>query len=91
MPHHRFSFFLFSLIHPPYTGKLGITIDTTPNGPAVHKIKDESQMNGVLRIGDIILKIDDVETTSMSASAISALMVKTEDKERTLTVLGDEP
>jgi len=96
-------------------GKLGITIDTTKEGPAVHKIKDESQMKGKLKVGDIILKIDDIDTTAMSASAISALMVrtytsicklsltvwqsnrkfwfplsqvKTEEKERTLTVLG---
>jgi len=77
------------LRYPP--GKLGVTIETTSSGPAVHKIKDDSQMNGLLRIGDIIQKIDDVETSSMSASAISALMVKTEDKVRTFTVLSDEP
>lgn len=48
-------------------------------------IKDESQMKGIWNGGDIIIEIDAIEITSVSGSAISVLMVKTEDKESTLT------
>jgi len=70
---------------PP--GKLGIVIDTTIDGPVVHKVVAGSPMEGELFPGDIIMSIDDVETKAMSASAITSLMVKTANQRRTLSIM----
>ena len=70
------------------SGKLGIVIDTTVEGPVVHNINEGSRLQGKLFPGDIIVAIDDVDTRAMSASAITTLMVKTANQNRTLTIRG---
>jgi hypothetical protein len=70
---------------PP--GKLGIVIDTTVDGPVVHHVHDASALRGKIFPGDIIVAIDNVDTRAMSASAITALMVKTAKQKRRLTIL----
>ena len=59
---------------PP--GKVGVAIDVINGQPTVHKIRDGSPLEGVLQHGDIIMAIDDVETSSMSAADVTHLMVK---------------
>jgi C-terminal processing protease CtpA/Prc len=77
-----------TVVAPP--GKLGIVIDTTLEGPVVHKINPQSPLEGILFPGDIIVAIDDVDTRAMSASAITALMVRTANLRRKLTVLSED-
>lgn len=77
-----------TVVAPP--GKLGIVIDTTLEGPVVHKINPQSPLEGTLFPGDIIVAIDDVDTRAMSASAITALMVRTANLRRKLTVLSED-
>jgi C-terminal processing protease CtpA/Prc len=76
------------VIAPP--GKLGIVIDTTIQGPVVHKVNKNSPLQGILFPGDIITAIDATDTRSMTASAITALMVQTANQQRRLTVVTDE-
>jgi hypothetical protein len=71
------------------SGKLGIIIDTTVEGPVVHKVNYGSALTGVVFPGDIIVAIDNVDTRAMSASAITNLMVKTAHQARTLTIISD--
>lgn len=71
-------------------GKLGIVIDTTLEGPVVHKISSESPLEGIIFPGDIIVAINDVDTRAMSASAITALMARTATSRRVLTVLSED-
>ena len=73
------------------SGKLGIVIDTTVEGPVVHNVNEGSRLQGLIFPGDIIIAIDNVDTRAMSASAITALMVKTAENERTLTVRRQDP
>jgi len=73
---------------PP--GKLGIVIDTSINGPVVHRVNAGSPLEGVLWPGDIIVAINDVDTKSLSASAITSLMAKNMNQRRRLTVLSAE-
>jgi hypothetical protein len=73
------------------SGKLGIVIDTTVEGPIVHNVNEGSRLLGKVFPGDIIVAIDNVDTRAMSASAITALMVKTAAQQRTLTVRRQEP
>ncbi|KAG7366615.1 hypothetical protein IV203_029285 [Nitzschia inconspicua] len=68
------------------SGKLGIVIDTTVDGPVVHMVNPGSRLEGQVIPGDIIVAIDNVDTRAMSASAITTLMVKTAGRQRTLTV-----
>jgi hypothetical protein len=69
-------------------GKLGIVIDTTIEGPVVHKVFTNSPLEGKIFVGDIIVAIDDVDTRAMSAASISDLMVRTANKPRKLSVLS---
>ena len=76
---------LHTVVAPP--GKLGIVIDTTLEGPVVQKVNSQSPLAGTLFPGDIIVAINDVDTRTMSPSAITALMVLTSQSQRKLTVL----
>jgi hypothetical protein len=77
-----------TVVAPP--GKLGIVIDTTLEGPVVHTINPGSPLEGVLFPGDIIVAIDDIDTRAMNASAITALMVRTANVRRKLTVVSED-
>mmetsp|Transcript_35466 Transcript_35466/g.72536 ORF Transcript_35466/g.72536 Transcript_35466/m.72536 type:complete len:514 (+) Transcript_35466:128-1669(+) len=59
---------------PP--GKVGVAIDVINGKPTVHKIRNGSPLEGLLQHGDVILSIDDVETSNMSAADVTQLMVK---------------
>ena len=59
---------------PP--GKVGVAIDVINGRPTVHKIRNGSPLEGLLQAGDIILSIDDVETSNMSSADVTQLMVK---------------
>jgi hypothetical protein len=78
-----------TILAPP--GKLGIVIDTTVEGPVVHNVNQGSRLEGKIFPGDIIVAIDNVDTRAMSASAITALMVKTASQQRKLTVRRADP
>jgi hypothetical protein len=75
------------VIAPP--GKLGIVIDTTSQGPVVHKVNKNSPLQGIL-FPRYHPAIDATDTRSMTASAITALMVQTANQQRRLTVVTDE-
>jgi len=72
---------------PP--GKLGVVIDTTPEGPVVHKVNPGSPLEGIVWPGDIIVAIDDEDTRLLSATEITALMVKNMNQRRKLSVVSD--
>jgi hypothetical protein len=76
------------VLAPP--GRLGVVIDTTLDGPVVHSVSRESPLEGTLFPGDIIVAIDDVDTRAMTASAITALMIRTANQRRKLTVLSED-
>lgn len=70
-----FSAYSAQYIYAP-PGKVGVAIDVINGQPTVHKIRNGSPLEGQLQHGDIILAIDDVETSSMSAAEITQLMVR---------------
>jgi hypothetical protein len=72
---------------PP--GKLGIVIDTTVEGPVIHKVNAGSPLEGIVWPGDIIIAIDDVDTRALSAGDITALMTNNMNQRRKLTILSD--
>ena len=78
---------LRTIVAPP--GKLGVSIDTTLEGPMVHAVKPQSPMAGTLFPGDVIVAIDNVDTRAMSVSAFQSLIIRTANSWRELTVLSE--
>ena len=68
---------------PP--GKIGVAIDVVDGNPTVHKIKHGSPLEGLLKPKDLIIAIDDVDTTRMSAADVTHLMVKRMNYRRKIT------
>lgn len=70
---------------PP--GKLGIAIDTIKGQPVVHRVREESPLSGVLRRLDIIVGVDDIDTSKMSAADVTTLMARKMDQRRKITYM----
>ena len=62
--------------HIAPAGKLGVVIDTTKYGPVVHDVKSGSPLEGVLFRGDRIVSIDDEDTSTLTASAVTKIMAR---------------
>ena len=71
---------------PP--GKLGIVIETTDKGPLVYSVKPGSVMAGMLFDGDLIIALDDENTTKWSAHTITKMIEQKSRSYRKITVLG---
>lgn len=76
-------------VHAP-PGKLGIVIDTSLEGPIVHKVNENSPLLGKIFQGDIITSINGIDTRAMKASAITTIMVRTAHEPRVLTVASED-
>ncbi len=75
------------MFSPP--GKVGVAIDVDPEGrPVVHRVKTGSPLEGLLKSGDRVLAIDDVNTTSMSAADVTSLMVRRMNYGRKITFVS---
>lgn len=73
---------------PP--GKVGVAIDVINGQPTVHKIRSGSPLEGLLQHGDIILSIDDVETSNMSAADVTHLMVRRMNYRRKISFIRSD-
>jgi len=77
---------------PP--GKLGVVLDSINNGPSsvsslvvVHRLKPGSPLDGVLKVMDRIVAIDDIDTSKMSATEVTKVMVSKMRKTRKITYI----
>jgi hypothetical protein len=68
---------------PP--GKIGVAIDVVNGNPTVHKVRRGSPLEGLLKPNDLVIAIDDVDTTQMSAADVTHLMVKRMNHRRKIT------
>jgi C-terminal processing protease CtpA/Prc len=73
-------------IAPP--GKLSIVIETSGNGPVIHQVKPRSPLENILFAGDRIIKIDNFDTSRMTASEVTRIMSQTIGSRRKITVLS---
>lgn len=70
-------------------GKLGIVIEN-PRGdiPIVYAIKETSVLNGRVKVGDLLLSVDEYDCRGMPAVAVSQLISsRAENPKRTLVLL----
>ena len=73
------------------SGPIGIVVDTSKEGPAVHSLKSTSPMLGLINPGDLIIALDDEDTRDMTAASLTRLMAKkSRAKERKITLLAIE-
>ena len=72
-------------------GKLGIIIDTCSEGPIVHSVKPMSPLDGHIERGDLIVGVDDEDTSAMSAHDLTRLVARKSKKERKITVARSVP
>jgi hypothetical protein len=72
-------------VHVP-PGRLGIIIDTVDSNTTVHKVTDESPIRGQIFPGDLLLKIDGVDTHGMSLAAITAFLSTKVNQPKIFTV-----
>ena len=73
------------------TGPIGIVVDTSKLGPAVHSLKSTSPMLGLINPGDLIIALDDEDTRNMTAASLTRLMAKkSRQRERKITLLAPD-
>jgi hypothetical protein len=73
------------------SGPIGIVVDTSKEGPAVHSLKSTSPLLGLINPGDLIIALDDEDTRDMTAASLTRLMAKkSRQKERKITLLAPD-
>jgi hypothetical protein len=79
----------YDVFAPP--GPIGIVVDTSKVGPAVHSLKSSSPMLGLINAGDLIVALDGEDTRSMTAASLTRLMAKkSRQKERKITLVSPD-
>ena len=68
---------------PP--GKIGVAIDVYNGQPVVHKIRKGSPLENMLQPNDVIVAIDEEDTSCLSAADVTSMMVKRMDRVRKIT------
>jgi hypothetical protein len=71
-------------------GRLGIVVANTilndRVGPAVHTVREGSPLEGLMHVNDVIVAINDVDTSKYTVGQLTKLMAATSDQERRITV-----
>ena len=71
------------------SGPIGIVVDTSKHGPAVHSLKSTSPLLGLISPGDVIIALDDEDTRNMTAAALTRLMAKkSRQQERKISLMA---
>jgi hypothetical protein len=68
------------------TGKLGIVIDSSRDGPIVCSLKDDSPLLELVFIGDLIVAVDDEDTSGLSARHLTKLLARKSGSVKKLTL-----
>lgn len=70
-------------------GKLGVVLNTSAKGPVVQSIAPGSPLEGMVWPGDVLISIDGMKTSKMSAASVTEYMSKNLFKPRNLTMMSD--
>ena len=70
------------------SGKLGLVLRNTKDGPAVHTVKPTSPLQGQVFVGDRIVRVGITDTTTMRAKELTKLIAGDSTKTRAILVLS---
>ena len=71
------------------SGPLGIIIDSSDVGPYVHEVKPHSPLLNLVEVGDLITKVDGVDTVGKDALHLAHLISrKPRDQDQVITLLS---
>jgi len=71
------------------SGPLGIIIDSSGHGPYVHEIKPHSPLLNLVEVGDLITKVDGVDTSGKDALYLANLISrKPRDQDQVISLLS---
>jgi hypothetical protein len=70
--------------HTAPIGRLGLSIESTVDGPQVLSLEDSSPLIGILKKGDLLLEIQGVNVRYMSPGEVATLLTRQKGKERVI-------
>ena len=77
-----------TVLIPP--GKVGATLRTSPLGPAIKTIKPTSPIYDQIAVGDVVVEVDGIDTTSARAKEVTMMLINGAEGERRIVVLRKE-
>ena len=70
------------------SGKLGLVLRNTKDGPAIHTVKPTSPLQGQVFVGDRIVRVGITDTTRLRAKELTKLIAGDSTKTRAILVLS---
>ena len=86
--HQRMVYSCRTVLIPP--GKVGATLRTSPLGPAIKTIKPTSPIYDQIAVGDVVVEVDGIDTTSARAKEVTMMLINGAEGERRIVVLRKE-
>ena len=77
-----------TVLIPP--GKVGAVLYTSPLGPAIKSIKEESPIFDQVAVCDVAVEVDGIDTTSARAKEVTMMLINGAERERQIVVLSQE-
>ena len=88
VPPPRMPYSCRTVLIPP--GKVGAVLYTSPLGPAIKCIKEESPIFDQVAVGDVVVEVDGIDTTSARAKEVTMMLINGAERERQIVVLSQE-
>lgn len=88
VPPPRMPYSCRTVLIPP--GKVGAVLHTSPLGPAIKSIKEDSHLIDQVAVGDVVVEVDGIDTTSARAKEVTMMLINGAERERQIVVLSRE-
>ena len=88
VPPPRMPYSCRTVLIPP--GKVGAVLHTSPLGPAIKSIKEDSPIFDQVAVGDVVVEVDGIDTTSARAKEVTMMLINGAERERQIVVLSQE-
>lgn len=83
-----YSYSCRTVLIPP--GKVGAVLHTSPLGPSIKTIKPTSPIYDQIAVGDVVVEVDGIDTTSARAKEVTMMLINGAEGERRIVVLRKE-
>ena len=88
VPPQRMPYSPRTVLIPP--GRVGAVLQTSPLGPAIKRIKESSPIFDQVAVGDVVVEVDGIDTTSARAKEVTMMLINGAERERQIVVLSQE-